>query len=650
MLPSLSLSSSSLDQFRKNVYRPRLCLLLLLVLLSPYNKSQLTTPPSETKVSISQPAQHGWSVSIIDGFVVAAPPAASDLLTTASSTTRSKVPSKGDSDGTSRSNAAGPSPAPLSSSSGGQEHDASESSSTQQGQATPGSLFRFPKLSWGLIVDEHVLPALLPLHVLWAVRLAGMAVEDGIVKNSLLGSKSRFYSVTLPLFYFGVLCSLALLAGQPGTVTVIRSWCQVWRAQLGLPLVDLRATKQSKGSIFRTDGLLPLSLIVMLESGSTVVHLLSILPKLDSSLISWIMPMQLRLPSPSHLPPLVELMPLPRAVKAILTEPVTNPAAARYATRRRPVMPSVGPTVPVRAAMLVRPEHRPGQQTENEDTATASAVRAHSSQANQADQPGDIAPQQVYRRVGAPENEVLQSTSVTQPIAPLQLPENLDAGSAAQNTPTSASRRRRAPRLRGQSVLVSTRWISETATALFDKAIGSLIYAVVTLGLPTLTPTSLPPVLSLLSLRSELASLTQVWTRARSSVECLEFVRRRWGVRLEKGHDPYTSVTRPRAATASGDYKWKSYEDVYCAICFEPTRTADTSNDDTSAHACTDHADKDEAAHHFEFCRLDCGHELHDLCLVSWLTAQAFCPTCHVVLSFSPKAAATAPRRAATQS
>ena len=107
--------------------------------------------------------------------------------------------------------------------------------------------------------------------------------------------------------------------------------------------------------------------------------------------------------------------------------------------------------------------------------------------------------------------------------------------------------------MRGQSVLVSTKWISETATALFDKIIGALIYAVITLRLPTLTPTSLPPVLSLLSLRSELATLTQIWSKARSSVECLEFVRRRWGVQLEQGRDPYTSVSRPTAAAAAGD-------------------------------------------------------------------------------------------------
>lgn len=197
--------------------------------------------------------------------------------------------------------------------------------------------------------------------------------------------------------------------------------------------------------------------------------------------------------------------------------------------------------------------------------------------------------------------------------------------------------------MRGQSVLVSTKWISETATALFDKVIGTLVYSIITVRLPTLSPTSLPPVLSLLSLRSELASLTQIWSKARSSIECLEFVRRRWGVQLEQGKDPYSSVTRPRAAAAAGDYQWKSRDDVYCAICFEQTRSAAPAAEDNDNKSNDTEQDRPRK---FEFCRLDCGHELHDVCLVSWLTAQAFCPTCHVVLSFSPRAA-TASRQPA---
>ncbi|CBQ67420.1 conserved hypothetical protein [Sporisorium reilianum SRZ2] len=598
MLPSLALSSSSLDQFRKNVYRPRLCLLLLLVLLSPYNTSQLTSSPDDSTVSVSQPPQSGWSISVIDGLVVAAaPPASSSALPKASAKTSSKPKAKA----ASTSAKAGPSAAPSA-------KNAQDTATSQQGQPPPGSLFRFPKLSWGLLVDEHVLPALVLLHVLWAIRLAGMAVEDGLVKNSLLGAKSRFYSVTLPLVYLGVLALVALVTGQPATVAAIRSRCSAWRTRLGFEVMDLQSSSGSaRKSIFHAGDLLPSSLIVMLETASTIVHLLSVLPKVDAASISNMLPEQLRLSSPSHLPPLVEMLPLPRFVKAVLTEPVNGTPPARYARNRRPMMPSMNPATSAASDQ--------GAQQQQTDTARATSSDGRA---------GETERQQVYRRVGAPENEVLRSTSVAHPIAPLRLPDN-DAASS------SASRRRRAPRMRGQSVLVSTKWIAETATALFDKVIGALLYSVITLRLPTLTPTSLPPVLSLLSLRSELAALTQIWSRARSSVECLEFVRRRWGVQLQQGSDPYTSVSRPRAAAAAGDYQWKSYDDVYCAICFEMTR-----------------AGKGGEGKKFEFCRLDCGHELHDVCLVSWLTAQAFCPTCHVVLSFSPRAT-SATRRSTAQ-
>ncbi|GAC96597.1 hypothetical protein PHSY_004179 [Pseudozyma hubeiensis SY62] len=630
MLPSLALSDSSLDQFRKNIYRPRLCLLLLVLLLSPYNTTQLSSSSSSdtSEVSVSQPAQSGWAISIIDGLVVAAAPSASpSKLSKASAKPKQKSKS-------SKNEKPGPSAALRSAEAKKMAKDADDSAS-QQSQPAPGSLFRFPKLSWALLIDEHVLPALLTFHLLWAIRLAAMSVEDGLVKNSLLGSKSRFHTVTLPLAYLGVLAILAILTGQPATMAAIRSRCHGWRKNLAFQVLEPSSAEGVSKSMFRADGLLPSSLFVMLETASALVHVLSILPKVDAPSIASFLPMQLQLPSPSHSPPLIDLLPLPSFVKIALTGPVVNTATARYARSRRPMMPSIN----------AGPRSTPGAQQQNtnaergttaNETATTSALGSRPS-SNDVGNADDSHPQQVYRRVGAPEDEVLRSTSVARPIAPLRLPE-IDASGSQEATSSPSSRRRRAPRMRGQSVLVSTKWISETATTLFDKITGILIYSIITLRLPTLSPTSLPPVLSLLSLRSELASMTQIWSKARSSVECLEFVRRRWGVQLEQGKDPYTSVSRPRAAAAAGDYKWKSYDDVYCAICFEQTRSAEAAPD----------AD-DAKPHKFEFCRLDCGHELHDVCLVSWLTAQAFCPTCHVVLSFSPRPTSTSRRRAAQE-
>ncbi|KIS71598.1 uncharacterized protein UMAG_00041 [Mycosarcoma maydis] len=636
MLPSLALSASSLDQFRKNVYRPRLCLLLLILLLSPYNTSQLTSSSETSETSVSQPAQPEWSISIIDGLVVAAAPSALSSTPPRANARqeRKSQPNKNEK--------ASPSAAPRSSNTKDESND-TESSASQQGQPPPGSLFRFPKLSWALLIDEHVLPAMLSLHLLWAIRLAAMAVEDGLVRNTLLGAKSHFRSVTLPLLYLFILGILAVLTGQPGTVAAIRSLCCTWRNQFGFDVLESPSSEQGKKVVSRADGLLPSSLFVILETASTLVNVLSILPKVDASSIAGILPAQMRLPSPSHLPPLVEMLPLPSFIKVALTGAVTSTSTARYARSRRPMMPSINAGAATATATGQTGDQRSDQRAqpqqsnvyESGGSATSTAIEPRPS--DHVGESGDSYPQQIYRLIGAPDNEVVRSTSVAHPIAPLRLPET-DTGSEQGALESSASRRRRAPRMRGQSVLVSTKWILETATALFDKAMGTLIYAIITLRLPTLSPTSLPPVLSLLSLRSELASLTQIWSRARNSVECLEFVRRRWGVQLDQGQDPYASVSRPRAAAAVGDYKWKSYDDVYCAICFEQTRSAQASA------ATSDRQADDRKPHKFEFCRLDCGHELHDVCLVSWLTAQAFCPTCHVVLSFSPRAASSSRR------
>lgn len=602
MLPTLVLNASTVDHFRKNVYRPRLCLLLLLILLSPYNTSQLTSS-ADTEVSVSQPASQGWSVSIIDGLVIAAPPPVAKLLSPPSTPPESVSKPEANNAVTAakrRESKASPSPAPV----------ASSSSSSQPTQPPPGSLFRLPRLSWGLLIDTYVLPAILPLHLLWAIRLMGMAIEDGVVKTSLMGSKSHFRSNALPALYLALLACLALVIGHPFSVQLLKDHCEGWRSQFGFETALDDAQDQQ-----RSQALLPLKLIVILEAGACLVALLSASFKVQETPLARMLPVQIKLPSPSHAPSLIDLLPLPASMRAGLSGAAQAPPPA-YTSRRRPMMPSLVPRA---------------------DTAFQG--------------PGP--------EIGAPGSS---PSGVSRPTAPLQMPEEPSetspsdrpsSTSAPLSPPTSndstyyassSYRRRRAPRMQGQSVVVSTRWLLETIVSLFDKAIGAALYAIVTLRLPTLSPTSLPPVLSLLSLRSELVSLTSVWTKARNSVECLEFVRRRWGVRLTEGQDPYKSVHKPRAvaAAASGDYRWKSHDDVYCAICFELTRPAiqhkSDAEKDSEAHSASQASDTPDQ---HEFCRLDCGHELHEICLVSWLTAQAFCPTCHVVLSFSPRSLST---------
>lgn len=616
MLPVLVLNTSTLDYFRKSVYRPRLCLLLLLILLSPYNTSQLTSS-ADVEISTSQPASQGWSVSIIDGLVIAAPPPVVKLLSPSSTSPDflSKQDSKDEVTSIqNRDSKASPSPAPS--------QDAASTSS--HAQPAPGSLFRLPKLSWDLLIDAHVLPALLPLHLLWGIRLMGMAIEDGAVKTSLMGSKSRFRSHVLPVLYLAVLACLTLLVGSPTIVDTIRSRCEAWRFQLGF---EIAVTESEARTHELRETLLPLKLVVMLEAGACLMGLVSASYKVQDTPFARMLPTQLKLPSPSHAPSLLDLLPLPAGLKTGLIGAAQTPTPA-YVNRRRPMMPSL--------------------------MGRANTASAH--------------PEPVS---GAGQVPGANPVGVSRPIAPLQMPDDspaatqapgLSASSSSNSSATTSNdstyygsssyRRRRAPRMGGQSVVVSTRWVLETLVSLVDRAIGAALYATVTLRLPTLSPTSLPPVLSLLSLRSELVALTSVWTKARNSVECLEFVRRRWGVCLQSGQNPYTSVHRPRAvaAAAAGDYKWKSYDDVYCAICFELTRPAfrvgSGSHDSDAADGFNPiaAASTDTVQQH-EFCRLDCGHELHELCLVSWLTAQAFCPTCHVVLSFSPRPLSSVPQQ-----
>ena len=467
-------SQSTTDHFRTNVYRPRLSLLLLVILLSPYNTSQLAD--SGSALSTPAAASSNWAVSVIDGMILASP------LPTRAAVSLSL-----------------PTPAPTAAAAAVAVPRAASVS-----QPPPGSLFRLPKPSWRLILDPHVLPALLPLHALWALRFVGMALEDHMVASSLVRQRPSLLVPPL-LLQICVLTLLTLAAASPAFFSLVTTWCDPPQQPYTLPI--------------RT--------FVYLETVAVLASLWSSVVKIEHPALEFL-PATLCIPSPSHSPSVLQLLPLP-----------LPPLLVALITGQRPD--------PV-------PSRRP---------------RA-----------ADDGQQQTYRVDG----EVQHSTSVRHPVAPLRL-----------------RLRRKPPRLRNQTVRVSTPWLADTLVSLLDRLVGSVLYAVATLHLPTLSPTSLPPVLALLSLRAQLAALTHVWARARGSVECLEFVRRRWAA-----HKPRSKPTTPDPASL-------------CPICFEPTHTPTTTT--TTATA---------------LCTLDCGHQIHDTCLVAWLTAQAFCPTCHAVMSFTP--------------
>lgn len=184
--------------------------------------------------------------------------------------------------------------------------------------------------------------------------------------------------------------------------------------------------------------------------------------------------------------------------------------------------------------------------------------------------------------------------------------------------------------------------------------IDSFLLQLLQLSLPTLSPTSLPPLLSLLSLRSELGNLTKVWSLARSRIECLEFVKRRWGIDSVGSRSNLKS--KISSSSSSGDE-----DSQRCPICFEPAFLFQSFSEETgSSSSLLDGGSlsADEAEVYLSsipnrrikkqnpnVARLDCGHLLHSKCLVDWLTKQAFCPTCHNKLKATPPSTTTTTNR-----
>ncbi|UZJ54070.1 hypothetical protein CBS101457_003390 [Exobasidium rhododendri] len=191
----------------------------------------------------------------------------------------------------------------------------------------------------------------------------------------------------------------------------------------------------------------------------------------------------------------------------------------------------------------------------------------------------------------------------------------MDESQAVLRLPVQASsvgRIGKAPRIRGVSVEVDFNWLLENVIGCWSSLVGAIEYLVIILALPTLSPTSLPPILALLSLRSQLGTLVKSWTSARRSLECLEFVRRRWAAIPLK-----SSMPTPRWRAAQ-------QEEIMCPICLESIR-----GDEEQESGKTRHPD---------VCLLDCGHELHAVCLVQiYLDIKyAFCPCCHDPLRAVP--------------
>jgi len=246
----------------------------------------------------------------------------------------------------------------------------------------------------------------------------------------------------------------------------------------------------------------------------------------------------------------------------------------------------------------------------------------------------------------APSASASSSESVRTPPAPTASASTPAESTSAVSSPstTTPAVSGKSLRLSHQHVRVQLGWFLESFVAFFDRLAGVLMYAVVVLSLPTLTPTSIYPLVALVALRNEAGHLVMCWTKARQTVECLEFVRRRWGVGSALRSRVQSFMQQQQSASPGKDGAGRVYQAVWsgeeqtCCMCFEPTpafpsrRSSSASQD---AGHLPDSSIMDEEAEE-NTCVLDCAHVLHADCLVTWLRAQNFCPVCHAPLNGTP--------------
>lgn len=318
------------------------------------------------------------------------------------------------------------------------------------------------------------------------------------------------------------------------------------------------------------------------------------LTKLSQPRLCHLFPRTVHIPSPSHSPGIVDLLPLPPGLADVLTgrassNRYSNRAMAARRRQRTLLDDSTGPRPIPRHGALPLPDRIADQQPQ---LAASTSPR---------DAP--LNPMRLY------------DVSNGRPIGPGKV-----------------------PRLKGVEVQIELSWLLETLATLWGHFVGAIEYAIVTLSLPTLSPTSLPPVLSLLSLRSQLGSVAVTWTSARRSVECLEFVRRRWGETKTRSAPSNSSATpmattssaattatatetgtsssneglTRRRATSSATWRAGHNDDVMCSICFEIVRYGSAAHSEGSDPI----NDRDDdastpSATAGESCILDCGHEIH---------------------------------------
>ncbi|CAD6890304.1 unnamed protein product [Tilletia controversa] len=559
----------------------------------------------------------------------------------------------------------------------------------------------------GSFTHPNVLPLLLLLHVMLGVRLAGMFLDDAINQNLFTLAQqagtslrdiprnrksarvlwSSFLSVVMLLSVAAFACTPSALDGMKQSVR-------------GIFGAARESTNGSPEQVLADA--LPVRAVLIFEFLSTVLsltlplyHLLPLLASTARSGSVWRYPRTVTLPSPSHSPSVSEILHLPEWICAAFDPQARAQAQARSralaqeriaaaavpGARRIPLQPLSGanaadsetlastavraPLVDAlaQAAFVGVPRHRLrrsplGLGMANDDPAPEASIAPES----EASGPGLRNPlnlSMVAERLPAPSSPSPSSSSSSSSPQTPRPGFNLSSTSPSGGGAPAVSGK--SLRLERQRVRVQLGWFLETLVGFFDRLVGVTIYGLAVLSLPTLTPTSIYPLVALLALRNEIGQLVVCWTKARQTVECLEFVRRRWGagsaLRARIQALRKTGSAKGQNVSLVHQAVWDGEEQV-CCMCFEPTpafparsRSGSTTEGASSdggrreeeeekeetrkqGRSHPDSSDTDEAEENT--CVLDCTHVLHADCLVTWLRAQNFCPVCHAPLQGTP--------------
>lgn len=641
MLPSLV----SLDHFRSRVYRQRIALVLLVVLLglAPFDPEESAQQPrngqiSKTAPSSSQPTLHNGGRSTV-------PDAAGQTISSPSSPwlasrwwwpkvllpqypiNLGEEPTSGQAHPETQratSSETSSTPAQTQMIGGGLLalliEEKQPTGSNQQQQSDDGLLSSWQALSPRTLLLPTVFPTLVQLHALWLVRFISGEVEGRGQQRSGRTSKA-------PLTLF-LLASLAFLVTSllPTTATMLRSVSGRWTN-----------TEPTTATRFPSTAVLIVEAVPVIASLAHIV--LSLLPNT--------LPSNVKLPSPSHAPPMHELVPSWIRAPFVPSERARARRAAIAGTRTRRRHGGLTPVgaidmdadASLAAAFAADgSDHQHGSSTDisnaSQEVDTAAPTATTAMPLPLAERGSRAAESARLLRL---QQDMLDELTNAGRLGHAESDEpgsrSSEGGTADETTtpkttgpPVGSTGARPVPkpveakslRRRKQYVSLPTPYAASLALTLASHLSTIASYAFVTLRLPNLAPTSLSSVVALIALRAEIGGLAKTWKAERRKLEGLEFVRRRWGVHSTMSLSDAAADQATSSSTSQGEAISKSS----CAICFEPIVWSRSSSTEAAQGAGAGGLESDAV-------RLDCKHELHAPCLVPWLMTQAFCPVCH---------------------